>query len=234
MPATSMRDTVPPVSTVTRNGRFIAFEGIEGAGKSTQIQRLAAHLRTSGQTVFLTREPGGTPLGERLRAILLDPATGPLTPAAELLLLFAARAEHLAAVIRPHLAADEYVLCDRFTDASYAYQGAGRRMGAAPIAMLEDWVQGPLRPDLVLVLDLPVAVGLDRVRQRGAAQDRIETEALAFFSRARAAYLERAQQYPARYRVIDASADPDRVAADVAAAWEDWQQQQRLQDAAST
>jgi dTMP kinase len=192
-------------------GKFITFEGIDGAGKSSHVEWLAGRLRETGRTVRVTREPGGTPLGERLRELLLGQAMHLET---ETLLMFAARAEHLDRVIRPALAAGQWVLCDRFTDATYAYQGGGRGLSAARIAALEDWVQGALRPDLTLLFDLPVAVGLQRVGQRGTA-DRFEREALEFFERVRAAYLERAAADPGRYRIVAADAPLGEVRAEI-------------------
>lgn len=191
-------------------GRFIVIEGSEGAGKSTQIERLRQRLAQAGIPVRTTREPGGTALGEALRALLLQATTEPMAVDAELLLIFAARAEHLAKVIRPALARGEWVLCDRFTDATYAYQGAGRSIDVDRIAELERWVQGDLRPDRVLVLDLPVIRGLARAGRRGEA-DRFEQEDVAFFERVRRAYLQRAERDPDRYRVIDASRSPEAV-----------------------
>ena len=189
---------------------FITLEGPEGAGKSTQMLALAEYLRAAGKSVIETREPGGTSLGEAIRHILLDPAQTTLASDAELLLLFAARAQHLAELIRPALARGEWVLCDRFTDASYAYQGGGRGIPGSRIAVLEQWVQADLQPDLILVLDLPVELGLQRAGKRGPA-DRFEREEQAFFERVRAAYLQRAANKPERYRIIDASAPLDEV-----------------------
>jgi len=206
---------------VPARGRFITFEGIEGAGKSTQLERLTDRIRGTGQELFVTREPGGTPLGERLRGLLLDPAIGTMAAETELLLIFAARAEHLRACIEPALTRGAWVLCDRFTDASFAYQGAGRRLGADKVAVLEDWLQGDLRPDLVFVFDVPARLGLERAVNRGK-RDRMESEDLAFFERARAAYLERAREQPQRYRVIDGSADVEAVAAAVDRVWSEW------------
>ena len=192
-------------------GRFLVLEGIEGSGKSTQIERLDAALRGAGHSVRTTREPGGTALGERLRGLLLDPDLPGMCAEAELLLMFAARAQHLAEVIRPALHAGEWVLSDRFTDASFAYQGAGRGLGGERVEQLEAWLQGELRPDLVILLDIEPETGLERAVQRGR-RDRIEREALDFFERARDAYRERAAQSPGRYLVVDAAADPDTVA----------------------
>ncbi len=184
--------------------RFITLEGIEGAGKTTLIQALAQRLRACGQRVCLTREPGGTLLGEALRGILLDPQHRNMRPEAELLLLFAARAQHLAEVIRPALAAGEWVLCDRYTDASYAYQGGGRGLEPAFIDSLTTWIQTATRPQLTLLLDIAPELGLARAARRGA-QDRIEAETLAFFARARQTYQERAAAEPWRWCLIDAS-----------------------------
>ncbi|WP_019626218.1 dTMP kinase [Thioalkalivibrio sp. ALJT] len=193
-------------------GRFLVLEGIEGSGKTTQIERLDATLRDRGSRIRLTREPGGTALGERLRGLLLDPDLPGMCPESELLLMFAARAQHLQEVIRPALQAGEWVLSDRFTDASFAYQGAGRGLGTDRVAELESWLQGEMRPDLVVLLDIEAGIGLGRAVQRGR-RDRIEHEALDFFERARAAYLERAARTPDRYLVVDANADPDTVTA---------------------
>lgn len=184
-------------------GRFITVEGIEGTGKSTNIDFIHSELRAAGRDVVLTREPGGTPLGEAIRGLLLDPDYAGMDPRCELQLVFAARAEHLARVIRPALARGQWVLCDRFTDATYAYQGGGRGLESAVIAALETLVQGDFRPDLTLLLDVPVEVGLARAGRRGAP-DRFEQEQAAFFERVRACYLDMARQQPARYRVIDA------------------------------
>ncbi|MDX1434783.1 MAG: dTMP kinase [Gammaproteobacteria bacterium] len=200
-------------------GRFITVEGIEGAGKSTQVAAIATFLEARGLGAVLTREPGGTPLGEAVRGLLLDPAFTGMAADAELLLMFAARAEHLARVIEPALAAGSWVVSDRFTDATYAYQGGGRGLDAARIAAVEDWVQGALRPDLTLVLDLPVETGLARIAARGGP-DRFEGEDRAFFERTRAVYLARARAAPARYRVVDASGPPEAVRTAVLAAVE--------------
>jgi dTMP kinase len=192
-------------------GRFITLEGIEGAGKSTQIAPLAELLRARGLEVLTTREPGGSPLAERLRALLLDPDNAGMNETTELLLMFAARADHLERRIRPALETGQWVLCDRFTDATYAYQGGGRGIDPARIAVLEDLVQGELRPDLTLVFDLPPALGLGRAKSRAGRTDRFESETQRFFDAARAVYLERARVNPQRYRVIDATAPLDIV-----------------------
>ena len=183
---------------------FITLEGPEGAGKSTNREYLAQRLREHGLTVLLTREPGGTPLAERIRSLLLEPSAEPMAADTELLLVFAARAQHLEQVIRPALARGEVVLCDRFTDATYAYQGGGRGLPQARIATLEQFVQGDLRPDLTLVFDLPVDIGLQRAAARGRL-DRFEQEQRGFFEAVRQAYLQRARAEPARYRLLDAA-----------------------------
>lgn len=195
-------------------GHFITVEGGEGAGKSTQLAFMREYLERAGQHVMLTREPGGTELGEEIRALLLGHRHDGMAVTTETLLMFAARAEHLEQVIRPSLAAGCWVLCDRFTDATYAYQGGGRGLPATQIALLEDWVQGSLRPDLTLLFDLPVEIGLARAGRRGAA-DRFEREDWAFFARARAAYLQRASREPDRYRVVDADRPVAVVRAEV-------------------
>ncbi len=194
------------------HGRFITLEGIEGAGKSTQVEALRAWLTDWGVPVRVTREPGGSAVAERIRAVLLDRANAGMASDAELLLMFAARAEHLDKTIRPALAAGEWVLCDRFTDATYAYQGGGRGVARQRIAMLEDLVQGSLRPDLTLLFDVPVAEGLARARGR-SSPDRFESEAARFFEAVRDEYLAIAGRDPARVRVIDAQADPATVSA---------------------
>lgn len=191
------------------SGRFITLEGGEGAGKSTVLAALQARLSAHGIEVVVTREPGGTALGEALRGLVLDPARGGMCAESELLLMFAARAQHVREVIAPALAAGRWVLSDRYTDASYAYQGGGRGQPFARIAELEAWA-APLRPDLTLLLDLPVADGLARAGARGEA-DRIEREATDFFERVREAYRARAAAEPARFRVIDSSAAVDVV-----------------------
>jgi dTMP kinase len=195
-------------------GLFITLEGPEGAGKSTNREYLAQRLRDRGLDVVLTREPGGTPLAERVRELLLAPADEPMASDTELLLVFAARAQHLAQVIRPALARGAVVLCDRFTDATYAYQGGGRGLSSLRIEELERFVQGDLRPDLTLIFDLPVEVGLSRAAARGRL-DRFEQEGLAFFEAVRSAYLDRARQVPQRYRLIDAGQSLSTVQEDL-------------------
>lgn len=192
-------------------GCFVTLEGIEGAGKSTQLAALIKRLEVHDVSLTVTREPGGTPLGEGIRGLLLDPNQRDVAPTAELLLLFAARAQHLVEVIEPALAGGGLVLCDRFTDATYAYQGGGRGLPSGHIAALETLVQGSRRPDLVLLLDMPVSDALKRVAQRPGAVDRFEREQATFFERIRAAYLCRAAEDPKRYRIIDARAPIDTV-----------------------
>lgn len=195
-------------------GLFITLEGPEGAGKSTNRDYLAERLRERGVEVLLTREPGGTPLAERVRELLLAPSDEPMAVDTELLLVFAARAQHLQQVIRPALARGSVVLCDRFTDATYAYQGGGRGLPIERIAQLEAFVQGELRPDLTLIFDLPVEVGLARAAARGRL-DRFEQEGRGFFEAVRQAYLQRAAQAPQRYRVLDAGQSLAQVQADL-------------------
>jgi dTMP kinase len=183
-------------------GRFITLEGIDGAGKSTHLAWLAERLRRDGREVVVTREPGGTPLGEKLRALLLHE---PMDPGTETLLMFAARHEHLQQVIRPALTRGAWVVSDRFTDATFAYQGGGRGIPLAKLAALEDWVQEGLQPDLTLFFDVPVEVGQGRLQAADAKLDRFEREARGFHERVRAAYLERAKAAPGRFRVIDST-----------------------------
>ena len=186
-----------------KRGLFITLEGGEGAGKSTSLEYIRAYLEKSDRRVIVTREPGGTPLGEKLRELLLH-GQDALQVDTELLLMFAARSEHLANVIRPALAEGACVLCDRFTDATYAYQGGGRGVPDARIRILEDWVQHGLHPDLTLLLDIPVEQGLNRASQR-SAPDRFEREKTEFFQRVRQYYLTAAANEPNRIRMIDAS-----------------------------
>lgn len=197
-------------------GCFITLEGPEGAGKSTNREFLAERLRERGIDVLLTREPGGTPLAERIRELLLAPSDEPMASDTELLLVFAARAQHLDQVIRPALARGTVVLCDRFTDATYAYQGGGRGLAKQRIEQLENFVQGDLRPDLTLIFDLRVDIGLSRAAARGRL-DRFEQEGLGFFEAVRNAYLERARQAPTRYQVIDAGQPLAAVQSDLQA-----------------
>ena len=205
---------------MNQRGRFLTVEGIEGVGKSTQVPRLARSLTERAIACVLTREPGGTPLAEKIRELVLAPGTEVLPDAAELLLMFAARSVHLENFIKPHLEAGTWVVCDRFTDATYAYQGAGRGFAFDAISQLERLVQGRMRPDLTLLLDVPAAAGLERARKRNAAAglvaaDRFERERAEFFERVREGYLTRAAAEPARIVVIDAAAGIDAVAAQI-------------------
>ncbi len=182
-------------------GKFITFEGIDGAGKSTHVGSVAAQLRSSGKTVVTTREPGGTPLGEKLRALLLQE---PMHLETEALLMFASRREHIAQVIAPALARGEWVISDRFTDASFAYQGGGRKLSLEKLAVLEQWVHPDLQPDLTLLFDVPLEVARQRL-DADRTLDKFEKEKQDFFADTRAAYLQRAAQFPARIRVIDST-----------------------------
>lgn len=193
-----------------KSGKFITVEGSEGVGKSTNIDHMLRRLQQQGVEVVQTREPGGSPLGEEVRELLLDHRHTGMSQDAELMLMFAARAEHLAQVIRPALDAGKWVLCDRFTDASHAYQGAGRGIDSGRIAALEQWVQQGLQPDFTLLLDIEPEVGLERAGKRGAL-DRFESEAMGFFHRVRQGYLERAQQFPERFHIVDAGQPLEQV-----------------------
>jgi dTMP kinase len=186
-------------------GRFITLEGIDGAGKSTHMQWIAGRLEATGHSIVTTREPGGTPLGEALRSLILRE---PMTHDSEALLMFATRREHLDRVIRPALSRGDWVLCDRFTDATYAYQGGGHGVDRTRIRELEQWIHGDCQPDLTLLFDVPTGVSrarLDRAEAEGRALDKFEREAGAFFERVRNAYLERARDDPRRFRVIDST-----------------------------
>lgn len=193
-----------------QSGLFIVFEGGEGSGKTTNLAYFIDRLQAKGIDLIATREPGGTAMAEEIREVLLSPRDEQVSSDAELLLMFAARAQHLAAKIKPALADGQWVICDRFTDATYAYQGGGRELGFDKIAQLETLVQGDLRPDLTVLLDVPLEVGMARAAQRGEL-DRMEQESQAFFERVRSTYLTRAEQSPERYRIIDASGDLDSV-----------------------
>jgi len=200
------------------SGKFITIEGGEGVGKSTQIARLRDFISVSGADVVLTREPGGTPRAERIRELLLESSDEPMPGTCELLLMFAARATHIENVIEPALARGAWVICDRFTDATYAYQGGGRGLPNEHIATLESLVQGNLRPDLTLLLDAPLDVSGARASARNAAagmSDRFEREQREFFERVRAAYLQRARNEPNRFVIIDAAAGVDIVATSI-------------------
>lgn len=215
-------DVDAPGPRMMARGRFITFEGVEGAGKSSQIPPLADWLRGRGIAVVTTREPGGSPIAERIRAVLLDRDNTGMSETAELLLVFAARAEHLDKVIEPALAAGTWVLCDRFTDATYAYQGGGRGLPVAQIDALAGIVHPQLWPDLTVLLDLPVDAGIARATHRNGATgpDRLETEQREFFERVRVTYLARARDEPGRFRVIDAGGTLDEVSAAIRAAIE--------------
>lgn len=191
-------------------GLFITVEGGEGVGKSTNIAYLKDYLESHGVELTVTREPGGTRLGEEVRALLVEEREEAVDPMAELLLIFAARAQHLSRVIEPALAAGRWVLCDRFTDATYAYQSGGRGLEAARVRRLEQLVQGELRPDFTLLFDAPVELGMERARDRGDL-DRFEQEAVDFFERVRRTYLRLARESSGRFRVIDASLPLEEV-----------------------
>jgi dTMP kinase len=201
-------------------GRFITLEGIEGAGKSTVARYIQEWLTGRGLRAVLTREPGGTPLAERVRELVLKPDGEAIPAQAEMLLMFAARAIHLANLIRPALARGEWVICDRFTDATRAYQGGGRGLSTVTIESLATLVHADLTPDLTLLLDLPVSVGMARAKGRRGPTDRFEQEQGPFFERVRAAYLQLAQAQPQRFRVVDAGQDLPQVQACVAQALE--------------
>ena len=202
---------------MTRPGRFVTIEGIEGVGKSTQVVRLSENLTARGIAHVVTREPGGTPLAEGIRDLVLKPRDEALPATAELLLMFAARAVHLENLVEPNLAAGRWVLCDRFVDATYAYQGGGRRLDEHSIRQLETMVQGERRPEFTVLLDAPVKEALQRARQRnaGAAADRFENERAEFFERVRDVYLARAIAEPARIAVLDARQSVETIAAQI-------------------
>jgi dTMP kinase len=208
---------VPKLKRPPGTGVFIAFEGIEGAGKGTQIERARAFLEGRGLSVIVTREPGGTEMGERLRAIALDPSTGRLEPRAEALLFAASRTQHVASVIRPALAEGKCVICDRFIDSSLAYQGAGRGLGEQDILGLNVWGTQGLFPDMVVLLHVEPELGLRRV---GADHDRIESEGEAFLAKVSDAYLRIAEEHPERFVVIDSTKEPGLVGDEVRAATE--------------
>lgn len=189
-------------------GKFITLEGLDGAGKSTHLAWLVERLRGRGLTVVQTREPGGTPLGERLRALLL---AEPMHLETEALLMFAARREHLAQVIEPALARGDWVVCDRFTDASFAYQGGGRGLARDKLALLEQWVHGHLQPDLTLLFDVPTSLARQRVERTGRELDRFEREQEAFFGRVRQEYLDRAAASAGRIRMVDATGTLEEI-----------------------
>lgn len=202
-------------------GLFITVEGVEGAGKSTNMAFLCDCLTESGIDYVATREPGGTPLAESIRDLLLHSDAEDVDDMAELLMIFAARAQHIAQLIRPTLAAGKWVICDRFTDATYAYQGGGRDLGTDKVAALEQLVQGDLRPDRTIFLDIPVAQGMQRIAGRGEL-DRFERQQLNFFEKVRGAYLERIAKEPQRYAVIDASLSLPEVQSQIRAEVDKW------------
>jgi dTMP kinase len=187
-----------------QKGKFITIDGVEGAGKSTQIKFICDYLEAKGINVVLTREPGGTDLGEKIRELLLSTQTKSMHSDSELLLMFAARNEHIHHKIIPALEKGDWVLSDRFTDASYAYQGGGRGLDIERIERLEHWVLKGFTPDMTLLLDIPVDLGMSRVESRGE-KDRIELEELDFFERVRQAYIDRSEKYPQRIKLIDSS-----------------------------
>jgi dTMP kinase len=205
-------------------GLFITFEGLDGCGKSTQLERLAAKLRQQQRPVMVTREPGGTVTGEKVRQLLLDTRTSGLHPLAELALMFASRAQHIHEVIQPALTAGDIVLCDRFTDSSEAYQGGGRKLGSKIVLELQRILCGDLKPDLTLLMDSDVAASVERARRRNqmrnssdSDENRFETESRVFFTRVRAAYLEIAKREPQRVVVVDARGTPDQTHAKIMA-----------------
>jgi dTMP kinase len=210
------------VPSHTQRGRFITFEGLDGCGKSTQLAKLAAVLRAQGQPVVVTREPGGTPTGEKIRHLLLDTNTSSLVPLAELALMFAARAQHIAEVIQPGLVAGQIVLCDRFTDSTEAYQGGGRKLGSEPVLALHRILCCGLWPELTILMDSDVVASVDRARRRNRShsakrgrgesdENRFEQESRAFFGRVRSAYLAIAAREPHRMVVVDARGTPEQT-----------------------
>lgn len=197
-----------------KKGKFITLEGGEGVGKTTNLAFIQAYLKKQGLSVVVTREPGGTALAEKLRALLLENQSEAISEKTELLLMFAARAQHITNVIQPALERGNWVLCDRFTDATYAYQGGGRGIDVSLIAWLEQFVQVELQPDLTLLFDAPIELGMQRAKNRGAL-DRFENEKLDFFNKVRAAYLERAKQNSERIKIVDAAQSLESVQRDI-------------------
>jgi dTMP kinase len=195
---------------VNRKGKFITLEGGEGVGKTTNLSFIKELLEARNVSVIVTREPGGTALAEKLRGLLLENQGEAVSEKTELLLMFAARAQHIHNVIQPALTRGDWVLCDRFTDATYAYQGGGRKLDKTAIAWLEQFVQAELQPDLTLLFDAPVELGMQRAKKRGAL-DRFETENLTFFNHVRTAYLQQAQQHSGRIKIIDAALPLEQV-----------------------
>lgn len=206
------------LSVSSQRGKFITFEGLDGCGKSTQLEKLAAALRAEKLAVLLTREPGGTPAGEKIRQLLLDTGTAGLAPLAELALMFAARAQHIKEVIQPAMNEGRIVLCDRFTDSSEAYQGGGRKLGSEPVLALHKILCGNLQPDLTILMDSDVATSVQRARRRNKArgsaesdENRFEQESRAFFERVRNAYLAIAAREPQRVITVDARGTPEET-----------------------
>ena len=197
-----------------KTGMFLTLEGCEGVGKSTNLTYIKQFLQSAGKVVVVTREPGGTVFAEKIRQLLLANGDEPVSESTELLLMFAARAQHIAQVIQPALNQGHWLLCDRFTDSTYAYQGGGRAMDIKMIEWLEDKVQAGLRPDLTFLLDAPVEVGMDRANKRGEL-DRFESEKQAFFERVRAAFLQRADENPKQIKIINAAQSIDKVQAEI-------------------
>ncbi|SGZ95621.1 Thymidylate kinase [Bathymodiolus thermophilus thioautotrophic gill symbiont] len=197
-----------------QKGKFITIDGVEGAGKSTQIDFICQYLTDKGINVVLTREPGGTEVGEKIRTLLLSNSTGKMHADTELMLMFAARNEHIQNKIIPTLNQGDWILSDRFTDASYAYQGGGRGLDIARIAQLEQWVLRSFAPDMTLLLDIPVDIGMRRVESRGE-KDRIEQESLDFFNRVRNTYIARSEQYPERIKLIDAAQNVENISNEI-------------------
>ncbi len=202
-------------------GKFITIEGLEGVGKSTQIENLQEFLRSNNIEFVMTREPGGTLYAEKIRNLLLEITDETLDPIAELLMIFAARAQHLEKLIKPTLEAGTWVICDRFTDATYAYQGGGRDLGTDSVARLESFVQGTMRPDLTILLDLDPEIGLQRASERGEL-DRFESEQIDFFKRVREVYHQRTQERPDQYIVVDSSGSIETVRDRLVAQFGDW------------
>ncbi len=202
-------------------GKFITIEGQDGAGKSTNLAVIEEELRAAGKELVVTREPGGTPFGEQVRELILSSNDTEFGDTAELLLIFASRAQHIEQVIEPALAAGKWVLCDRFTDATFAYQGGGRGIESSKIAQLETFVQGSLQPDLTVLLDLPIEIGESRAGQR-SAPDRFERQKSEFKAKVRQSYLDRAALEPVRFRKVDASTDIETVKAAISAVINDY------------
>ena len=218
-PAPASAPTAQRGAAPSGRGAFVVLEGGDGAGKSTQVHRLVDALRAGGHDVVRTREPGGTPLGERVRALVLDPELGPVDARTEALLFAAARAAHVEQLVRPALAAGRSVVCDRFADSSAAYQGAGRGLGLDRVAELNAWATAGLVPDLTVLLDVPAGTGRARREARdGSAGDRLEAEPDAFHDATRKAFLDLAGRDPGRYLVLDATRPADELAAEIAAA----------------